>query len=79
MLEAMSMVTGDSYVKMMADTAGLFAQLCSGSPSQEQMLALPLRVRVHFYGYVQREVVNPEAGPGGGIAQVTNLRSAAAG
>jgi hypothetical protein len=79
MLEAMSQVTGDAFVKLMADTAGLFADLCSGSPSKDQLLALPMRIRVHFFGYVQGEVVNPEVGTGAGTAQVRNLRSAAAG
>lgn len=79
MLEAMSAVTGDAFVDMMAGIAGLFAELCSNKPTKDQLLALPLRVRVHFYGWVQSEVVNPEAVTGGGNAQVMSLRPAAAG
>jgi hypothetical protein len=79
MLEAISSLTGDAFVSFMSDTAGLFAELCDGKPSKEQLLALPLRVRAHFYGWVQSEVINPEVGPGAGTAAVTQLRSAAAG
>lgn len=79
MLEAMSAVTGDAFVELMDKTAGLFAQLCSGCPDKAQLLALPMRVRVQFYGWLQGEVVNPEVGTGAGTAQVKPLRSAAAG
>jgi hypothetical protein len=61
------------------DVAGLFAALCSGEPSRDDILRLAPRVRAHFYGWLQREVMNPEAAPGGGSAQVKNLRSVAAG
>jgi hypothetical protein len=79
MLEAMSSVTGDAFVDLMDKTAGIFAELCSGSPSKAQLLGIPLRVRVHFYAWVQGEVVNPEVGTGAGTAQVKTLRPAAAG
>lgn len=79
MLEAMSAVTGDAFVELMAETAGLFAELCSNSPSKLQLLDIPMRVRVHFYAYIQNEVINPEVGTGAGTAQVKPLRSAAAG
>ena len=79
MLDALSQLTGDVFVKFMADTAELFSGLCSGKPSQDQLLALPMRVRVKFYAWVQTEVVNPEAGTGGGTAAVVRLPSAAAG
>lgn len=59
--------------------AGIFAELCSDEPSGEQILAVPMRIRVHFYSWLRQEVMNPEAAPGAGNAQVTTLRSAAAG
>lgn len=59
--------------------AGIFAQLCSGNPSREVLLRLPMRVRSIFYGWLQQEVMSPEVAPGAGTAQVTTLRSAAAG
>ena len=59
--------------------AGIYAALCSGEPSREQILALPPRRRTMFYGWLQQEVMSPEAAPGAGSAQVRTLRSAAAG
>jgi len=79
MLEALSSLTGDKFVKFMADTAQLFADLCGGRPSQEQLLGLPMRVRVAFYSWLQSEVVSPEAGPGAGTAVVRSLPTASAG
>ena len=79
MLEELAGVTGEAYVEFMASLAVLFADLCSGQPSQENLLALPLRVRVKFYAWVQQEVVSPEAGTGAGMAAVRSLPSAAAG
>jgi len=79
MLEALSSVTGDAFVDFMAKTAELFSDLCGNKPTKEQLLALPLRVRAQFYGWLQGEVVNPEAGPGGGTAVVRSLPTAAAG
>jgi len=79
MLEALSALTGEAFVEFMAKTAELFAGLCSDKPTKEQLLALPLRVRAHFYAWIQSEVVNPEVGPGGGTAVVRSLPTAAAG
>ena len=59
--------------------AGIYAQLCSGDPSREQILALPPRRRTMFYGWLQQEVMSPEAAPAAGNAQVKTLRSAAGG
>jgi hypothetical protein len=61
------------------ELAGIFAGLCSDTPSREAILRLPMRVRVVFYGWLREQVMNPEAAPGAGNAQVTTLRSAAAG
>lgn len=79
MMDALASVTGDAYVKLMAAVAGIFAELCSDKPSKDNLLALPMRVRVKFYGWVQTEVVNPEAGPGAGTVALRSLPSAAAG
>lgn len=68
--------TVTSLHKRLAET---YAALCSGSPSQEEVLGLPMRVRTLYYQWLQKEVTSPEAVPGGGNAQVTTLRSAAAG
>jgi hypothetical protein len=59
--------------------AGIVAALCSDDPSAETILALPPRRRTMFFGWLQQEVMSPEAAPGGGNAQVTTLRPAHAG
>jgi hypothetical protein len=59
--------------------AEIHSALCSGSPSEAELLRLPMRIRTPFYGWLQQEVMNPEAVAGGGNAQVRTLRSAAAG
>jgi hypothetical protein len=69
----------DSIAELTGKMAGIVAALCSGEPSRETILALPPRRRVMFYGWLQQEVMSPEAVPGGGNAQVTTLRSARAG
>jgi hypothetical protein len=79
MLAALSSLTGDKFVTFMADTAELFATLCSSQPSKDELLLLPLRARIKFYAWIQSEVVNPEAGTGAGTAVVRSLPSAAAG
>lgn len=79
MMDALNQVTGAQFEKFMAETARLFAELCSDQPSKEQLLALPLRVRVKFFGWIQAEVVRPEAGTGAGNVVTMSPRSAAAG
>jgi hypothetical protein len=59
--------------------AGIYAALCSGEPSRDELLGLPMRIRTVFYGWLQQEVMSPEAVPAGGNSPVTTLRSAAAG
>jgi hypothetical protein len=69
----------DSVAELTGRMAGIIAALCSGEPSRDTILALPPRRRAMFYGWLQAEVMSPEAAPGGGNAQVRTLRPAAAG
>jgi hypothetical protein len=78
-LELMSAVEDldpEVVVEFHADMAGLFSALCSGDPTKDEILALPIRIRTVFYGWLQQEVMSPEAAPGGGT-NVTTLRAAA--
>lgn len=59
-------------VKFHDDMAGIFAALCSGDPSKEDILSVPIRIRVVFYGWLQTEVMSPEVAPGAG-SNVTKL------
>lgn len=79
MMRALDDLEPDEYVKVEAQMAQMHAELCSGSPSKAQILALPLRRRRLFYAWLQQEALSPEAVPGGGNAQVTVLPSRAAG
>jgi hypothetical protein len=68
-----------SMMTMMAGMSETFSKLCGGHPTPKQILALPMRVRVAFFNWIQKEVVSPEAGSGGGTAQVIALPAAAGG
>lgn len=39
----------------------LLGELCGGSPSKEQLLALPLRVRTGFMRWIQEKLMDPES------------------
>ena len=69
----------DSFVQVMKDMAALHSALCSGRPTTEQLLALPLRKRLLFYGWLQSEVMSPEAETpaGNGQGQIRQLRRGA--
>lgn len=59
-------------VRFHDDMAALFAALCSGEPGKDDILAVPIRIRVVFYAWLQREVMSPEVEPGAG-SNVTTL------
>jgi hypothetical protein len=79
MLTAVEDLDADITVKFNDEMAGLAADLCSGEPSKDDILSLPPRIRAMFLAWLQREVMSPEAAPGGGKTQVKTLRSVAAG
>ena len=60
-------------------SAKIYADLCSGCPSAEELEEAPHRVYGAFVEWITKEVLDPEAGTGAGDAQVINLPSAAAG
>ena len=76
---AFSDLDPDSFVKVMKDMAALHSVLCSGRPATDQLLALPLRKRLLFYGWLQSEVMSPEAETpaGNGQGQIRQLRRGA--
>jgi hypothetical protein len=79
MLAALDTVTGDDYVRLMEQVAGLYADLCGGSPNLKQLLTCPLRVRTAFYAWIMDEVVRPEGGKPDGNGQLLSLPTAATG
>jgi hypothetical protein len=78
-LEALDSLGSEEVLRITSQLSQLYADLCSGEPSVEQLNMLPLRVRVHFFAWLRDEVVYPEAGPAAGIAQVRTLQRAAGG
>lgn len=76
-LAALQELDPEVYVKTMADMAESYSRLCSGRPSTEQLLKLPLRARYALYSYLQRKVVSPEAESAAG-ATVVSLQQRAA-
>jgi hypothetical protein len=78
-LDAATELDTELVLKLNAEVAALVAALCSNDPSKDDILGLPPRIRGMFCAWVQKEVMSPEAVPGGGKAQVRTLRSAAAG
>lgn len=79
LIAALDELDAGLVVTINQELAGIYTVLCSGSPTREQLLGLPMRVRAIFYNWLQREVMSPEAAAGAGSAQVTTLRRAAAG
>lgn len=77
MMGALDDLEPDKFVEVMDGMAGLHADLCSGKPSKEQILAIPMRRRQMFYQWLQTEVMSPEAVTPGGNGQVLNLPRAA--
>lgn len=75
-MAALADLRGEDVVNLMTDTAGLYAELCGGTPSQADILLLPNRARIAFYGWLNEQVVRPEAVTSGGNAQVINLSTA---
>jgi hypothetical protein len=74
MFNAVEELDPEIVVEFHDGMAGIFAALCSGTPSKKQILQVPIRVRVMFYGWLQNEVMSPEAASGAGTAaNVTKL------
>jgi len=48
--------------------AEIFADLCSGKPSADDLMKLPRRLRAAFYRWINGEVVNPEDAADDGTA-----------
>lgn len=68
MMKALENVDPAEFVSVLDEVSKAAASLCGGKPSLAQIRKLPLRVRRHFFAYLQEEIVNPEAAPGGGSA-----------
>jgi hypothetical protein len=79
LLGAIDSLDPEVQIRAMNKMSGVYAALCSDTPTADQISQLPLRVRTIFFNWLQNEVMNPEAVTGGGTAQVSTLRTARAG
>lgn len=75
LMAALDQLDGNDYVEMMADVASAYSKLCSGRPSTEQLLELPLRARTGFFNWMMAEVVRPEAESADGQKAKPKLRA----
>jgi hypothetical protein len=76
MLDAVDDLDAEIAVKLNEQMAQIASDLCSGDPSKDDILAIPPRIRAMFLAWLQREVMSPEAAPGGG-SSATKLRAVA--
>lgn len=77
LLDAATDLDTEIVINLNADVAGLVAALCSNDPSKDDILGLPPRIRAMFCGWVQKEVMSPEAATPAGSGQGRTLRSVA--
>jgi hypothetical protein len=70
---AMDDMDPEETIRQMASMCQVYADLCSGTPSAEQIGQLPMRVRTIFFAWLQGEVMSPEAVTPGGNAEVRSL------
>jgi hypothetical protein len=78
MLSALGSMEPEKVTHLTHGMAKVYGKLCSDKPSADDLLGLPLRVRVQFFAYIQQEVISPEAGPGAGTQlQQSQLRAVA--
>jgi hypothetical protein len=78
-LEAMSFRAESLSPEALKRQAKMISALCSGQPSEADLLALPHRVMIAFAQWLSHEVLDPEAEAGATNGQVLSLPSAAAG
>jgi hypothetical protein len=73
-MDAMGELDVEVMVSMNQKMAEVMADLCSGFPSREQILALPPRHRNIFYVWLQEQVMSPEAATGGGAQPASSRK-----
>jgi hypothetical protein len=78
-LEALTSLDPKMVTGTIRNMARAYADLCSNHPSFEDLMKVPMRVRILFFRWVQQEVFSPEVKTGAGTAVVTPLSRAVAG
>jgi hypothetical protein len=75
-LQAMDNLDPAKTIEQMGKMCEVYAGLCSGTPSTEQIAELPMRVRSIFFAWLQGEVMSPEAASPDGNGTVSRLPTA---
>ena len=78
-LEALTSLDPKMVIGTIRNMARAYADLCSHHPSFEDLMKVPMRVRILFFRWVQQEIFSPEVKTGAGTAVVTPLSRAVAG
>lgn len=76
LLQAMEDLDPAKTIEAVGKMCGVYAALCSGTPTAEQIQALPMRIRTIFFTWLQAEVMSPEVVSPGGNGQVRSLPTA---
>jgi hypothetical protein len=63
-------------IEQMARMCKVYADLCSGTPTEQEIADLPMRIRSIFFQWLQSEVMSPEAAAPVGNGQVRKLPTA---
>lgn len=75
-LEALASKTEDEMHEIDDEQLDIIAEIANGSPSREELEALPFRHRQAFYGWLIGEMANPTAGTTSTRRLVVPLKSA---
>lgn len=75
-MEALSSKTEAEMHEVDDEQLDIIAEITDGSPSREELAALPFRHRVAFYGWILGELNNPSAGTTSTRRSVVPLKSA---
>jgi hypothetical protein len=76
LINALDMLDPEATVKVMTGMSEVYAELCGGTPTVDEINQLPMRVRTVFFAWLQGEVMAPEAVTPGGNGQVRALPTA---
>ena len=61
MNQAMAQIPEDAFSRAEQEILDAIAELCNGSPTREQLAALPYRHKRKFIAWLQRQLMNPES------------------
>ena len=75
-LAAIDDLDPEKTIEQMSKMCKVYSDLCSGTPTEQQIADLPMRVRSIFFVWLQTEVMSPEAATPVGNGQVRKLPTA---